>query len=399
MRKLLKIIMVIALVLSAGLARPGAVSAATGPFDCSSNFFYQVISGQLKVLDPLTGVYNDIGSSAPFDYNAIGYNVLDNYIYGIEYGGPQAGDLIRVANDGTTTDLGLPAGLPANGYINGSFDLAGNLYIRDDVHTLYKINVASMTATTLTISGDSIVAGADNVFINNNLYLLVGNNLSVVNLLTNSATTGTVTGPSGWLSAGNGFGAGWTDRAGELFFSNNGSGSIYQITDISSPTPTATFKVSGTVTANNDGASCSTALQNPFDPPIAANDTYATPLNTPLNQVSLPLLSNDLGNSLTVTSHTNPLHGTLSVNADGTFLYTPASNFSGTDSFDYTVTDAFGRTSSATVTITIGGAAVKAPDTGYGKPTAAVSAPYLYTLLATFTVILGLGWLYGQKRL
>jgi hypothetical protein len=386
MNKLLKLLMLLGVVTIACLTMRGSASAANNPFTCSSNF-YQVFTNQLRLLDPLTGNYTDIGTTAPFDYNAIGYNVLDNYIYGIQHSGPQTGDLVRIGSDGTFTDLGLPAGLPVSGYINGSMDLAGNLYIRGDVSTIYKINISSMTTTTLTTSGDAIVAGADNVIIGSNLYTLVGTNLSVVDLNTNNVTTGTVNGPSGWLGAGNGFGAGWTDRAGELFFSNNGSGSIYQITNFNSPTPTATFKVAGTVTSNNDGTSCPLALQNPFDPPIAVNDSYTTLFNTPLSETITPVLTNDTGNTLTVTGHTNPAHGSVTLNADGTFLYTPNTGFSGTDSFDYTITDSFGRTATATVTITVTSTATPtAPATGYGKP----PTVNIWTIVGIFTLSLTL---------
>ncbi|MBF5095549.1 tandem-95 repeat protein, partial [Azospirillum sp. INR13] len=46
-------------------------------------------------------------------------------------------------------------------------------------------------------------------------------------------------------------------------------------------------------------------------------------------------------------------HGTLVVNADGSFSYTPDAHFSGTDTFTFTVTDAFGGTSTAVQTITV----------------------------------------------
>ena len=45
-------------------------------------------------------------------------------------------------------------------------------------------------------------------------------------------------------------------------------------------------------------------------------------------------------NATAITGHTAPAHGTLALAADGTFTYTPAAGFRGTDSFTYTVTDA-----------------------------------------------------------
>jgi VCBS repeat-containing protein len=404
-KKLIKILVIIGLVVLGSIYRAGPVSAATpGPFTCSSDF-YQEIDGQLKLLNPVSGQYTNIGSQASFDYNAIGYDTQNNYIYGIEEGGSN-GDLIKVANDGSTTNLGLPANLPTgNNYYAGDFDLNGNLYLTTfNSNTIYEINVNSspLTATPITITGDSLVNGSDNVYINSNgtgyLYLIYGDSLSVVNLTTDTATTGTVGGPSGWLSGGDDFGAGWTDSAGELFFSNNATGTIYQILNYNNPTPTAEFQVSGTVTSNNDGASCALATQSPFDPPVANNASFTTTVNTALNETT-SLLNNDVGNSLTVTSNTNPTHGSVTVNSNGTFDYTPDPGFVGTDSFTYTVTDGVGRTATATVTLTVDPAAVTTPSTGYGAPG---NSSTLIMVLASISLVLtssGLRMIYSQKRI
>ena len=48
------------------------------------------------------------------------------------------------------------------------------------------------------------------------------------------------------------------------------------------------------------------------------------------------------------------MNGTVAGNADGGFTYTPGGGFSGTDTFDYTITDANGDSASATVTVTAG---------------------------------------------
>ncbi|PQE00424.1 hypothetical protein CYL16_12470 [Mycobacterium sp. EPG1] len=48
----------------------------------------------------------------------------------------------------------------------------------------------------------------------------------------------------------------------------------------------------------------------------------------------------DLGDVITVASYTQAAHGSVSLNADGTFTYTPTAGFSGTDTFTYTISDA-----------------------------------------------------------
>ena len=48
-----------------------------------------------------------------------------------------------------------------------------------------------------------------------------------------------------------------------------------------------------------------------------------------------------------------PANGTLVLNADGTFTYTPAASFIGIDSFEYEVSDGNGATATASVLLTI----------------------------------------------
>ena len=60
------------------------------------------------------------------------------------------------------------------------------------------------------------------------------------------------------------------------------------------------------------------------------------------------------GEVLTVASFGQPPHGTVTREVDGSLRYVPAADFlEGTDTFAYTVSDASGTTSSATVTITV----------------------------------------------
>jgi VCBS repeat-containing protein/ELWxxDGT repeat protein len=61
------------------------------------------------------------------------------------------------------------------------------------------------------------------------------------------------------------------------------------------------------------------------------------------------------GDALTVntTPVAGPANGTLVLNADGSFTYTPNADFHGTDSFTYEVSNGNGGTDQATVTITV----------------------------------------------
>jgi hypothetical protein len=59
------------------------------------------------------------------------------------------------------------------------------------------------------------------------------------------------------------------------------------------------------------------------------------------------------GDNLTITNFTQPSNGTVFDNGDGTFIYTPAPDFSGVDSFVYTLADPDGNTSTAAVVVTV----------------------------------------------
>jgi YD repeat-containing protein len=94
--------------------------------------------------------------------------------------------------------------------------------------------------------------------------------------------------------------------------------------------------------------------------PTAVNDTIATLRN---GSATFDPRGNDSdpGNdALTITAASTPAHGAALILGGGTSLrYTPAVNYYGADSFTYTITDADGATSTATVnaTVTYGSAA------------------------------------------
>ena len=90
--------------------------------------------------------------------------------------------------------------------------------------------------------------------------------------------------------------------------------------------------------------------------PVAVNDAYSTAEDTPLTLAAPGVLGNDTdadGNPLSASVATGPAHGTLTLNANGAFTYTPDANFNGTDTFIYRASDGTATPSLATVTITV----------------------------------------------
>ena len=89
------------------------------------------------------------------------------------------------------------------------------------------------------------------------------------------------------------------------------------------------------------------------DTPVAVNDTAT--LNEDASAI-IDVLSNDSdldGDSISVSSVTQPANGAVVINTDGTVTYTPNANYNGTDSFTYTLSDGQGGTSTATVSLTV----------------------------------------------
>ncbi|RLV49889.1 tandem-95 repeat protein [Nocardioides mangrovicus] len=88
--------------------------------------------------------------------------------------------------------------------------------------------------------------------------------------------------------------------------------------------------------------------------PRSFDDTAQATAGTDLVVLtSAGVLVNDLGTGLVVTASSAPAHGTASVDPTGSFVYRPASGFSGEDHLDYTVRDAAGRTATAGIDVVV----------------------------------------------
>src|SRR5439155_1108761 len=128
-------------------------------------------------------------------------------------------------------------------------------------------------------------------------------------------------------------------------------------------TPNANFSGSDSFTysasdASLAGAATTVSLTvNPVnDPPAAAADSFQTNEDVPLT-IDAPhgVLANDSdldGDTLSASVVSGPANGSLSLNTDGSFSYTPSPNFSGADSFTYAASDGSLQTP-ATVTLTV----------------------------------------------
>ncbi|WP_168564012.1 tandem-95 repeat protein [Crateriforma spongiae] len=90
--------------------------------------------------------------------------------------------------------------------------------------------------------------------------------------------------------------------------------------------------------------------------PTASDDSYAVMEDGTLSIGAAGVLNNDSdpeGQSLTANLISGPGNGTLTLNPDGSFNYTPDADFDGTDQFTYAANDGISDSAAATVTIEV----------------------------------------------
>ncbi len=91
-------------------------------------------------------------------------------------------------------------------------------------------------------------------------------------------------------------------------------------------------------------------------PPVAVGDAYATDQDVPLVIAAPGVLTNDVhpdGLPITALKATDPTNGVLLLNLDGSFTYTPNTNYFGPDAFMYRATDGTNDSLPALVSITV----------------------------------------------
>ena len=176
----------------------------------------------------------------------------------------------------------------------------------------------------------------------------------------------------------NGITGSYNSSTGVLTLSGNASIANYQAalrsvefaTSDPSGTPAAriiSFTVTDSVGAMSMAAQRTIDVTPAPQPPVAVNHTYSAVGNTPLGVGTTPagpaakitgsVLDGDSdpnpGATLSVVSNTQPAHGAVSMNPDGTFTYLPNAGFTGTDAFQYTIAGSTAPSLTATATVTI----------------------------------------------
>lgn len=140
----------------------------------------------------------------------------------------------------------------------------------------------------------------------------------------------------------------------------NSNGTIsftYVGTAVGTDTIEATFVNANQVTIHS--APVTAIWTQTGSPPVAADNTFFTHVNTTATVAAPGVLINASDPDpahvplLTATKVSDPSHGTLTLNPDGSFVYVPAAGFVGLDTFQYTASDPGETSNVATVTINV----------------------------------------------
>ena len=132
-----------------------------------------------------------------------------------------------------------------------------------------------------------------------------------------------------------------------------------------------TYTVADQIGASDSGA-VTVTVAPANDAPVAGDDTASTTEDT---AVDIAVLDDDTdldGDPLTVSAVSAPALGAVALQPDGKVRYTPPSNYSGVNSFGYTVSDGAGGTDTGSVSVTVSAvndaplAANKSVTTAYG---------------------------------
>ena len=95
--------------------------------------------------------------------------------------------------------------------------------------------------------------------------------------------------------------------------------------------------------AGYDAGSYETQVGTPANPPTANPDSYSILHDRALTVLTAGVLANDTSNpagrALTAALVTAPAHGTVTLNANGSFTYVPTAGYTGSDLFTYTAKD------------------------------------------------------------
>jgi uncharacterized repeat protein (TIGR01451 family) len=249
----------------AGLLAVTAPSAAAAPIVCSTGtiFIGQGAPTQFsqQVYSAGSTSFVPLGPAGALSYNALAYREADESLYAWSNDSDQ---LYRVEPDGSTTALGTPVGLPVvpgDGYNVGAFGPDGGYYITSSAvggGDIYRVDIDTFTAAPVAGAGDWL--SSDWSYADGFFWGISDRGTTPGQLQRFDPITGAVDNfAQTLLPTGSAYGAVWTYGNGNLGFSNNTTGEVFQVelsTAAATPALSLVSSADGPASSNNDGTAC-----------------------------------------------------------------------------------------------------------------------------------------------
>ena len=323
----------------------------SAPFVCGGEaYLFQRNPTDVYTLDLATGGSVLRSEFTNLTTNAIGYNMVDNYIWGSSQN--SAGTQTFVTAIGADF---VPINYVVPGHTHsgiGDVSPDGRLFslnVATNKIEIVNVNVNSpdfLSLEEIPMTGDTARRGADWAFnpIDGNIYMIVTNDRRLLRINPNTGVFTDLGVIGGFNISGMGFGAQFFDGNGTLYGSNNNDGRIIRITEPHNGNLTAEWFADGPLSNLNDGARCtgSSIGQDYGDLP----DSYHTLLASNGARHTVDLATNPIYLGATVTIETNanaPLDGTGDGGDNGIADFDPVFSAGSSYSVDVIVNNATGR--------------------------------------------------------
>lgn len=363
---------------SVTLAGEAPLACLAQPFACEDGLAFILTNTGTDQSNYITGLYTLnlstnvqslikyplVDESNPTRFiNGIGYNTLDNYLYGLLQ---QTNKIARIDHEGNVEYFEISGDFSPGYYSSGDIDINGVLYLYNSskfvsislnpAHSNYLIAVDLMNYSN---SINDLAYSA----IDGNIYMVTSTGtpkLLRYNVVADTITDlGNITGLEAETT--NSYGTAFMDSMGNLQIANNGSGNIYKIATPHTGNINATFYSAAMAGLQpGDGARC----PNQITFPVANDDTICGTADTDtiinvlkndgegsfaLDNTSVRLI--DPATSDAITSVTIAGEGTFTVDTEGVVTFSPLASFIEA-SVNYYVRDIFGNQSQeATITV------------------------------------------------
>ncbi|WP_417875679.1 DUF6923 family protein [Winogradskyella sediminis] len=385
------------------------------PFNCDDGFAYIIINERDKDNNFISGLYSynlathaqtlikapliEDPSQSQF-VNGIGYNTLDNNIYGIQQ---NTNNIVKIDASGNVEYLPIVGPFTIGDYSSGDINDDGILFLYgEDKFVAIDLNPSSpayLTSTTLlsfNVTINDIVVSP----IDGNIYMVTSTtNRKLLRFNTGNNTIddlGIVTGLGSETT--NAFGTAYMDALGNMYIANNSSGTIYRIALPHTGNLNATIHGELIDINPGDGARCPSQLIIP----MADDDSICATSDDIDTAIEINVLDNDSAgtydiditgvqfidpvSSAATTTVTIPGQGTFTVSTSGVVTFEAVPEFTGT-SVEYIITDIIG-TPSMPATITVSLNTTAAPTGNTNQEFCASSMPTVADLTATGDTIL-----------